>query len=368
MKILILTTHLDMGGIPVYVVNLARGLKKRGHRPVVVSDGGWLERQLAKEKIPHHRVSMRTSSEINPRLWLKVVPQLIRILHQEKPDLVHAHTRVAQFLSWFLSMVTRIPYVTTCHGLYQFRIGRRFLPCWGKRVMAISEATMDLLVEQYKLAPPHQAVLVWNGVEVERFLEPPPPEAVARLRQAYGINGSPIIGAIARLSPVKGFDLLLGILPDLLKEFPRLQVLLTGDGPAKESLIKQAFDLGVADHVVITHPLEDTRIALALMDLAVTPSRQEGFGLTIVESMAAGVAVVATDSGGPKEIIENGKSGLLIPPGDEEALKEAVLTLLRQPERRRELAQAGRERAATKFNMERVVQEVEAVYTLSVAN
>ncbi len=365
MKILLLTTHLDMGGIPIYVVNLALGLKKRGHEPIVVSEGGRLEKRLTTEGIRSVKVPFRTSSELNPKLWFQVLPALFSIVRKEKPDLIHAHTRVAQVMALALSSITRIPYVSTCHGLYRFRVGRRFFPCWGKKVIAISEATMDLLIEQYKLVPPHQAVLVWNGVEVEFFLEKPSHQEMDSFRQVNGLTGSPVIGAIARLSPVKGFHLLLQAVPDLLKEFPNLQVLLVGEGPAKESLIRQAYELKIEEHVVIVHPMDDIRVPLSLMDVAVTPSLQEGFGLAIVEAMAAGVAVVATDSGGPKEIIEHEKSGLLIPPNDAGLLGRAVRSLLKNPELRERIAEAGRQRAVKRFNMERVVQEVEAVYTLS---
>ncbi len=160
MKIFLLTTHLEMGGIPIYVIELARALKRRGHEPVVLSSGGMLQRRLAGEGIRHYQISCRTSSEISPKLWLGVFPGLLKIFREERPDLIHAHTRVTQVLAWALSSVTGVPYVTTCHGLYRFRWGRRVFRCWGSWVMAISHATMDRLGQQYRLAPPHPGGLV----------------------------------------------------------------------------------------------------------------------------------------------------------------------------------------------------------------
>ncbi len=368
MKVLLLTTHMETGGIPVYVIELARRLKQDGHRPVVVSDGGSLERRLAQEGIPFHRVPCRTSSELNPRLWLRVFPRLLAIVRRERPDLLHAHTRVTQVLAWAAHRLTGIPFVTTCHGLYRLRLGRRYFRCWGRWVMAISKPTLQRLVTQYRLAPPHQAILIWNGIDVGRFSERPRPEEVERFRQANGLRGGPVIGAIARLSPVKGLDLLLKVTPSLLKDFPGLQVLLVGDGPAREELVRLAYDLGIADRVVISHPVEDTRVPLATLRAFVAPAWREGFGLAIVEAMAAGVPVVATDAGGPSEIIRDGVSGFLMSPGDSVTLERTLRTLLQDEAVRERVIERARGEAAARFNLDRVVQEVEGVYARAIAS
>lgn len=367
MKILLLTTHLEMGGIPVYVVGLARGLKQRGHRPIVASGGGWLARRLEEEGIPHVRISCRTSGELSPKLWLLALPRLLTVVRRQRPDLIHAHTRVTQMLACVLSRLAGIPYVTTCHGLYRRGIGRRLLKCWGKWVMAVSTPTLDDLVNRHRLTPPHRAVLVRSGVEVERFSRPAPAQAVKDFRERIGLKGSPVVGAVARLSPVKGLDSLLKAVPGLLKGYPNLQVLLIGDGPSKPDLIRLAYELGVAGHLVISHPVEDIRVPLAAMDLFAVPSLDEGFGLGMVEAMAAGVPVVATNRGGPAEIVEDGVSGLLVSPGDPEALGRSILTLLGDPARRARMAQAARERARAQFDLERVVREVEHVYERAAA-
>ncbi|MBI3323189.1 MAG: glycosyltransferase family 4 protein [Candidatus Omnitrophica bacterium] len=368
MKVLLLTTHLDTGGIPVYVVSLARGLKRNGHQPVVLSNGGWMEKRLLEEGVPNIVVPCRTSSELNPKLWFKVFPRLLRAIREERPHLLHAHTRVTQVLGWAASLLTRVPLVTTCHGLYKYRIGRRIFRCWGGSVMAISEPSMQRLVEQYKLAPPHQVALIWNGVDVEHFTQAPAPEKVEWFRQTNGLRGDPIIGGIARLSPIKGLNYLLRAVPALLIDFPRLQVLLVGDGPERAGLVRLSYELGIADHVVISHPIEDTRIPMATMRAFVAPALEEGFGLSIVEAMAAGVPVIAADVGGPSRVIENGRSGFLVPPGDSPSVGLAIRSLLTDPALHGRIASAARERARREFDMRRVVQQVERVYERWAAN
>lgn len=362
MKVLLLTTHLEPGGIPIYVAGLAKGLKDQGYSVIVVSAGGWLEGRLQREGITHYAVPCRTSSELNPRLWLDVFPRLLRIIRAEKPDLMHAHTRIMQVQAWACSKITGVPFLTTCHGLYQFRLGRRFFRCWGRAVMAISGATMHRLVEQYRLAPPHQVTLVVNGVDVDRLSEPVSPDEVRRFREAHGLTGGPIIGCIGRLSPVKGLDDLLKAAQRLLEQFPKLQVLLVGDGPSREELIRLAYELKVAERVVICHALEDIRVPMSLMQVFVAPALEEGFGLSIVEAMAAGVPVVTTRSGGPGEIVEDGQSGFLVEPRDVEGITRAVSTLLQDAGLRGRFAEEGRRRARDRYDMKRVVQEVEQVY------
>jgi len=366
MKIMLLTTHLDMGGISIYVVELARQLKRRGHHPFVVSSGGALERRLRLDGIPHHFLPCRTSSELNPILWMKAWPKLIRLVRAERPQLLHAHTRVTQVLAWATHTLTRIPYVSTCHGLYRYRIGRRLLHCWGDIVMTISQASLDRLVHQYRLAPPNRVVLVWNGVDLERFSEPVRQEDLDAFRQRLGVRGDPVIGAIARLSPVKGLDHLIRAVPGLMQRFPNIQLLLVGDGPAKDDLVRLAYQLGIADRVAICPSVEDTRLPLALMQVFVAPSLEEGFGLATVEAMAVGVPVVVSRVGGLSQVVEHGLSGWVVPPADPEAIRLAVEHLLSDSQLRQNIAQAARKRVQERFDFNRTVLEVEQVYRQAV--
>ncbi len=367
MKILQLTTHLEMGGIPIYVTNLSRGLVRRGHSVTVASSGGWLEHQFLQDGVSHWKVPCRTSGELNPKLWLRAFPQLLTLFRRQRPDILHAHTRVTQVLAGALSRVTRVPYVTTCHGFFSSRWSRRFFRCWGRWVMAVSESTRDRLVAQYNLTPPHCVLLIRNGIEVDRFVHPVPLEKVKWFRETIGLSGQPVVGTVARFSPVKGLDTFLKALPPLLKTHPAMQVLLVGDGPSKPQLIRLAYELGIADRVVITHPVDDTRIPLATMDCFVAPSLEEGFGLAIVEAMAAGVPVVASDVGGPAEIIETGKTGFLVSPENPHALVQSIGKLLGDLTLRTEIVRAARERARSQFDMRRVIEEVEAVYARTLA-
>ena len=127
MKILLVTTHLEIGGIARYVTNLAKILKRRGHTVFVASSGGRLEEILTEERIKHIHLDIRTKSELSPKI-MRSFSRLKPFLKNEEVDLVHAHTRVTQVLSELISRRCKIPYVTTCHGFFKRRIGRRIPP------------------------------------------------------------------------------------------------------------------------------------------------------------------------------------------------------------------------------------------------
>ena len=203
---------------------------------------------------------------------------------------------------------------------------------------------------------------IWSGVDIDHFARPVPAGELSRFRHLHGLHGDPILGAICRLSPVKGLDTFLKAVPALLPRFPNLQVLLVGDGPSREELVRLAYALKIEDRVVMVHSVEDTRVPLAALQVFIAPAHREGFGLSIVEAMAAGVPVVSSHEGGPATLLEQGKSGLLVPPKDPQALHKALETLLADSALRTRMAQAARARAREKYDMKRVVREVERVY------
>ena len=138
MKVLLITTHLNIGGISVYTINLARHLKKQGIDVTVLSGGGTMEYKLDRENIPHITLDIKTKAEFGIKMW-KALPVVAKLVRNAKFDLIHAQTRVAHVLGRLTELKTGVPLVTTCHGFYQYRrLGRRLFPCWGRKVIAIS--------------------------------------------------------------------------------------------------------------------------------------------------------------------------------------------------------------------------------------
>ena len=150
MKVLLLSTHLNIGGIGCYIVNLARYLKRRGHEVFVSTSGGDMVDELLKEGIAHIKINLKTKSELSPKL-LWALPRLLSLVRDKDIQIIHAHTRVAQVLAYLLSRMLRVPYVTTCHGFFKLRIGRKIFKCWGDKTIAISEAVKRHLISDFNI-------------------------------------------------------------------------------------------------------------------------------------------------------------------------------------------------------------------------
>ncbi|MBD3296545.1 MAG: glycosyltransferase, partial [Candidatus Omnitrophica bacterium] len=145
-KILLLTTHLNVGGVGIYTVELAKYLRRNGIDVLVMSSGGQLVSRLHKENIEHINIDIRTKSEFGLKVW-RALPGFIRDVSRRDVDLIHAQTRVAQVMGCVAGKVLRIPYVATCHGFFNHkRLSRRFLPCWGDRTIAISRSVKEHLI------------------------------------------------------------------------------------------------------------------------------------------------------------------------------------------------------------------------------
>jgi glycosyltransferase involved in cell wall biosynthesis len=224
MKILHLTTHLNIGGISRYVTDLAKALKRKGHTIFIASSGGELEKLLPSEEIEHIYLNIKTKSELSPKI-INSFFTLCHFLEKEKIDLIHAHTRVTQVLAALLSFYRKLPYVTTCHGFFKKRLGRRLFHCWGRKAVAISRAVKNQLINDFKVDE-SRIVLIHTGIELDRFIKDVPEEVKAEFKQRWNINDVPVVGTIGRLSSVKGQDVLLKAVKRLVADFSDIKVLL----------------------------------------------------------------------------------------------------------------------------------------------
>jgi glycosyltransferase involved in cell wall biosynthesis len=219
--------------------------------------------------------------------------------------------------------------------------------------------------------------LIYNGVDMERYDHQ---EACCTLRAEYGIpEGAPIVGVIARLEPEKGHPTLLEAWTQVLAAVPDAHLLVVGEGSRREALEAQAASLGLLGsdasnprselgrRVIFTGRRDDVPAVTAALDVAVLPSYREAQGLSILEAMALSRPVVASAVGGIPEMIEDGRSGLLVPPHDRDALARAVSRLLLDHPYADTLGRAGRELVHERFCVELMVRAVESIYDESVA-
>ncbi len=200
-----------------------------------------------------------------------------------------------------------------------------------------------------------------NGVPLQRFADR---TARDRMRTALGLSpGCRVIGSVGRLDePVKGYAILLQALEILGGSVPEMVCLLCGDGPARAELERKVQERGLTAQVRFLGERQDVPLVLQALDLYVQPSLSEGFGLSVLEAMATGLPVVATHSGGLPEVVQDGVTGDLVPPGDATRLAQRILALLEEPERRAAYGRAGELRARREFPLERMVRGWSTLY------
>lgn len=355
---------LDVGGAERHVVDLVLALHREGHDVTVAcSVSGSLAESLEASRIP---VRPLVESIVKRRVSRPYALGLRKILREGRFDLVHAHVYSSAAASALATVGTGTPLVVTEHteALWQGTNGRLF-SFWMyrrvARVIAVSDAIRRRLIERDNV-PPAKITLVPNSV---------PP-----VRGSYGdtlplpaeLGEGPLVGVVARLQPEKGVTNFVTAAARVAKEFPAARFVVVGDGPLREELFALAERLGVRERFLFLGFRPDAQALIKLMDVVAVPSVSEGTPLVVLEAMGAGVPVVASKVGGIPGQISHGREGILVPPADSRALGDALLDLLRDPERARRMGEAGRSRAGTEFSHENMVRRVEGIYRAALAD
>jgi len=352
MKILFLTTHLNYGGISSYTFSLAKELCELGNEVYIASASGDLMTPLKKTKIKHIHIPIKTKNELNPLILFSMF-KLIGLIRRESIDIIHAQTRVTQVLASLLAKATKVPFVTTCHGFFRRNIGRQFFPCWGEKVIAISEAVrkhlmIDFYVEENDIA------MVYNGIDIDYYRVPD-----KRTDLNYQDK---TVGIVARLSSVKGHKYLIEAMAQVFAEFPEARLFMFGEGKIKYELVKQAQALKITDKAFFLPAVSNTSEVLQEIDIFVMPSLQEGLGLSILEAQACGLPVIASNVGGIPSLVKNEVTGLLVEPQDARALAAEIMKVMENKTLAMRLGKAGRKQVEEKFNLKQMAKKIEQIY------
>jgi glycosyltransferase involved in cell wall biosynthesis len=361
MRVLLLANHVNYGGITAYLLNLCTSLHGQGgFEYVVASRGGELEDEFAKKGVPHIRVPLSTKCEISPKVFASFV-RLLPVLKEYKIDCIHANTRVTQVLASFLRAASKKPFVSTCHGYFKPRLSRRLWPCWGQKVIAISDQVRTHLINDFHISPDSIA-LIYNGVDTAKFRSFGKEEIEAEKRRLGLDTSKMIIGHIGRLSSVKGQKYLVDAAAILSHRRNDTQFLIIGDGEQEDELRRLVRAKSLESVVFLRSSAKDISLALSLMDVFVMPSLQEGLGLSLLEAQGAGVPVVATRVGGIPTAVQDHVTGLLCPPADVDVLACAINELLDNRTLREALAANARKQIEEKFSLFGMAQKTLEVY------
>lgn len=359
-KVLHVTTHMNMGGIANYILSLATAIKRKGVDSVVASSGGDMEGELSRCGIAHIPLEIRTKFEFSPKV-IRAVFRIAEIIDREGIKIVHAHTRVSQVAGWFASRIAKVPYVTTCHGFFKRRIGRRLFDFWGEKVVAISGPVRMSLVKDFGVKP-ERVELIHSGVDIDKFSKEYSAQEVSDIRKKLGLDAAHIIGTMGRLSPVKGHMFFIDALKRVLAKGYNVKGVIIGSGPEEDRLKELARKYGIEDSVCFIESVTDTRIYLAAMDIFVFPSIKEGLGLSLLEAMASGKPCLASDIGGISDIITNGENGLLFKVGDVKALGDSLTRLLDDEGLRRRLGYSAKALVGKRFSLDMMADKMVELY------
>ncbi len=362
MKILHITTHLNIGGVGSYLLMSSSRLVRMGHTVSVVSAGGEMEDRFRAKKIGVLTLPIRTKNEFHPKVFA-ALPQLIRFIRSEGIEVLHAHSRVGQTLAHWASVFTKVPYMTTAHGYYKPRLSRRWFPMWGKRVIAVSSLVADELKKSHKISNDRIRVIP-NAVDIGDLEERLGKQEAYRVRMEFGIpQDAFVLGCIARLVRDKGQEVLIAAAKELKKDVPNIYVLIAGDGRERSRYEKLIQKCGLQQNAQVLASQADISELLTAMDVLVHPATfREGFGLTLVEAMVAKKPIIASDIWAINTVIRNRVNGFLVEPKDPKALAREVRFVMQNPEMAKSIAENGYWIANELYSIDRMASEMETVY------
>ncbi len=375
-RVIRVITRLNVGGPAQHVVHLTALLPGLGFASDLVcgrvdrDEGDMTAFALRRGVRPQVVPSLRNAA--TPVADLKACLTLFRLFRRARPDIVHLHLLKARVLGGLAARLARVPVVvetfhgTLFHGYYSPGVTRVLLAverALARRmdgIVAVSPAVREELV-RHRVAPPGKIAVIPLGLELARLVRPD--VRPGRFRTEMGVPpDAPLIGAVGRLVPIKGLEYLLEAAALVVRRRPAAVFVLVGDGPLRLALENRARALGLVRQVRFAGWRMDVEHVYGDLDVVVLPSLHEGTPVSVIEAMAAGRPVVATRVGGVPDLLQDGETGLLVPPRDPAALAAAILDLLEDPTLRARLGEAARGAAYPRFDVTRLAADTAAYY------
>jgi len=291
---------------------------------------------------------------------VSVLLRFRRLIRAERPSVIHARNLGAwpEVALARLSVWPVVPLVFSFHGLaeakplpWRWRLMSRWLARPTSHVFTVSQGSKQFLTGQVGL-PASRVAVIPNGVDTSRF-SPSPKPAVCQERR---------VGTLGSLTPVKNQALLVRACHRLIQGGIKLSLEIAGEGPERPALEHLIQSLGMSKSIRLTGHLADTPAFLRKLDVFVLPSDSEAHPNALSEAMACGLPCIATRVGGVSEILDQGRAGLIVDPGDEQGLAEAIKTLLGDPAIRQVFAVAARKRVCEQYSMNAMLDRYRKLY------
>ncbi len=325
----------------------------------VLRGGGGTCNAFADMGVEVHDLSRH---KLDPR----TLPDLVRLIRKLDIQIVHCHGYGATTFGRMAGALCKVPVIVQEHMIdakippYQ-RLADFLLAPLTTSAVAVSQAVARFMRDR-RFIPAHKLSVVYNTIPADYCREYSAEEKAA-IRRRLGLpEDRPLIGIIGRLDPIKGHEDFLAAAARIREAHPRAFFVVAGDGELRQRLEQRAGELGLEEHIAFLGHRDDIMDITAVLAVFVSCSHSEGLPMAHAEAMVLGVPVVATAVGGVPEIVEDGVSGLLVPPGRPQEIAAAVSGLLADESRRERIAAAGRQRCRERFLVPRTVEALGALY------
>jgi len=367
-KVFYLLDSLNVGGTETQAVELARRMPGAGYDVTLgcLRAQGPLLQKLAETPVVLQEFHPNGGIDSPGGMY-----QLLRLswfLRKQKFDIVHTHDLWSNLMGVPAARLAGVPAIISSRrdlAHFDWYQGKR--RAWLRRIQNLSGAVLanaspirEALIAEDRFAP-EKVHVVHNGIDVEKFRN-------ARDRRDIlfpNVGDAKLVVLVGNMhSDVKGHPSLIECAPRVTREFPNVRFVLVGDGTQRAQFEQQVASLGLTESFFFLGSRTDIPDILAACDIAVLPSRAEGLSNALLEYLATGLPTIASRVGGNPELVEDGVSGFLVPPQDSDALGMALLKILRDPELMRRFGERGREFVVQNFSFERLVREVDALYTV----
>ncbi len=375
-KVLHIITRLDKGGSAENTFLTITGLDQTNYDITLMSGPVDNPEQERGRQIEDHGIKYKYVPELVRNLHiindLKTLFKTYGFLRREGFDIVHTHTSKAGLLGRLAARIAKVPIIIhKPHGHVFFgyfgRLKTKIFILLEKiashaadKIITLTNREKDDYIK-YRIAPEDKFTVIYSGVELNNFKESTSSE-IQKCKNELGIpENSYIVGTAGRLVPVKGPEFLIEAAKLIILKYPNTFFIFAGDGYLRQNLEKQALELGIENNIIFTGWRDDVAKVVSIYDIFVLSSLNEGMGRVLVEAMALGKPIVASDIGGIPDLVTHGRNGFLVTPKNPEQLANYIQILLEDKEKREKMGQAGKE-TAVNFSKEIMVERITELY------
>lgn len=362
LRIVHVVDSLEVGGLERVTVDLAQAQAARGHAVSVFSIAAT---EGLKGELQSAGIAV-VEGHKQRALDRQTLALLRACVAAADADIVHAHNFVPNYHAALATLGLDASLICTLHDMGARLQNRKLrtlfkLSLWRTASVAMVGAQVHQQHVGSGLIAPRKAQTVLNGIPVERFHAAATTRATARA--ALGLNDDDlVVGCVGRLVALKNHHRMIDVMPELLRQHPTLKLVIIGDGPRAEALRSQVAERGLQGQVVLAGQRQNVGALLGAFDVFALPSQTEGLSIALLEACGSGLPVVATRVGGNVEIIQDGQTGLLIPPDDDAALAGALHRMLSDLKLRQTLGAAARQWVQTHASAQALADAYDRVY------